>query len=194
MKILLAISLVTNIVLGYVLISRKPEKEVVERLIIETHPKTSQAEESSVTTKAAAPAVKPVAKGKEEKKKQVDPPEFVNMDSYELQDAGEKMESDRMDFLTVQLGLSQEKISEHNRIRDQFYKESSKFWQKNPMRELSFKERREMLEMEEEFHSKLEKLYGKENWKRYQKYREDYNSKGYQKQMEDGQPFIFMGL
>lgn len=193
MKILLAFSLITNLVLSYLLfLPKNPEKEVVERLIIETHSEPPKVKEVPVAPKASAPAVR--AKVKEDEKKETDPPTFVNMDSYELQDAGEKMETDRMDFLTVQLGLNQEKISEHNKIRDEFYKESSRFWQKNPMRELSLKERRKMLDIEEEYHQKLEKLYGKENWKRYQKYREEYNMKGYQKQTEDGQPFIFMGL
>lgn len=197
MKIFLALSLITNLLLGYFLLfSRRPEKEVVERLIIETHPKSSVVKEEALPVKNKAPSAQVVVKEEKEKEKEkeADPPAFVNMDSYELQDAGDKMETDRTDFLTIQLGLGQEKISEHNKIRAEFYKESSKFWQKNPMRELSFKERRKMLDMEEEYHQKLEKLYGKENWKRYQKYREEYNSKGYQKQMEDGQPFIFMGL
>ena len=48
--------------------------------------------------------------------------------------------------------------------------------------------------MEENFYGKLEKLHGKKNWERYQKFRENYNQKGYKKQMDEGMPFIFMGL
>lgn len=181
MKIILGVSLLLNIVLAFFVMGKKTETKVVERerLIIETH------------AAPAAPAAKPEVT---EKKKDPAPAEFVPLESHEFQSAGEQMESDRVEFLTEKLGMSEDKIAEHNKIRDEFFKESTKFWQKNPMRELSFKERRQMLEMEEKVHARLEKLHGKKNWERYQKYREEYNLKGFKKQAEENQPFIFMGL
>jgi hypothetical protein len=188
MKILLSVSVVLNLVLGFFLFSRKPEVVERERLIIETHAQPVK-QESEVSTKAAAP--QPL--NKEEKKKS-DAPEFTGLDNHEFQEAGEKMESDRMEFMTETLGMSEDKIAKHNKLREEFFKNTAAFWQKNPMRELSFKERRQMIEMEEKFYAQLEKLHGKKNWEKYQKFREDYNSRGYKKQMEDGQPFLFMGL
>lgn len=191
-KVLLAISIILNLIFGYFLLKEKPEKEFIERerLIIETHPPKKEVNKP-IDVRPVNPDYSNPPK---EEKKKADPPEFRGLDHYEFQDSGEKMESERMEFFTETLGLSEEKIAEHNKIRDDFFKKTTLFWQKNPMRELSFKERRQLLEMEEEFHLKLEKLHGKKNWEKYQKFREDYNSKGYKKQMEDGQPFIFMAL
>ncbi len=184
-KITLGVSLLLNIVLAFFVMSKKTETKVVERerLIIETH--AAPAAVSNV------PATNPEVI---EKKKDNSAIEFVPLESHEFQNAGEQMESDRIEFLTEKLGMTEEKIADHNKIRDEFFKETTKFWQKNPMRELSFKERRQMLEMEEEVHGRLEKLHGKKNWERYQKYREQYNMKGFKKQTDDNQPFIFMGL
>jgi hypothetical protein len=165
---------------------KKTETKVVERerLIIETHADASAAQVTSSQTPAP----------KSEVKEKASAAEFVPLESHEFQNAGEQMEADRVDFLTEKLGMTEEKMAEHNKIRDEFFKETTKFWQKNPMRELSFNERRQMIELEEKVHARLEKLHGKKNWERYQKYREDYNMKGFKKQSEDNQPFIFMGL
>jgi hypothetical protein len=189
-KKFLALSLVTNFILGYFLLTKKTEKEIVERVIVETHqgPQASASTVSSSklpTEKNNAPKVEKVA---------IEPSEIYGIEQEEVQEAGEKMESDRLDFFTSKLGMSEDKISEHNKLRDDFFKKTSLFWQKNPLRELSFDERRQMLLMEEDFYRKLEKLHGKKNWERYQKFRENYNQKGYKKQLDEGTPFIFMGL
>lgn len=189
MKKLLIASLIFNLVLGYFLVFERREAKVVERLIIETHaqhkmPETAQSRDE----------------GKEErgkKRNKSSPDEAEDHPVFhveEFQDAGDKMEEKRKEFLTEKLGMSEEKIIEHNRLRDEFYRESALFWQKNPMKELSFKERRQMIDLEENFYKKLEKLHGKENWQRYQKFRENYNEKGQKKQIEEGEPFIFMGI
>jgi hypothetical protein len=185
MKVLLGLSLLMNLVLGTFLVMRQPGKEIIEkeRLIIETH-----------STQDAPSVPAPNALPQKEDKKKIDPPVFGGLDNHEFQDAGEKMESDRMEFFTEDLGMPEEKVFQHNKLREDFFKQTALFWQKNPTRELSFEERRQMIKMEENFHKKLEKLHGKKNWEKYQKFREEYNSKGYKKQMEDGQPFLFMGL
>lgn len=185
MKILFGVSLLLNIVLGFFVMGKKAEPKVVERerLIIETH------------AAPAAPSAQEAKPEVTEKKKEANAPaEFVPLESHEFQNAGEQMEADRVEFLTEKLGMTEEKMAEHNKIRDEFFKETTRFWQKNPMRELSFKERRQMLEMEEKVHARLEQLHGKKNWERYQKYREEYNMKGFKRQSEENQPFIFMGL
>lgn len=194
MKAVLALSLIGNLVLGYLFFTKKPE--VRERLIIETH-KEGPKPKDPVSAMSVMP--KPEIKRPErvkpkENEEEREPPEFMPMDTYEIQESGQRMEEKRMEFMTDVLGMTEEKIQEHNRIRDEFHQESSKFWAKDPMRELSFSERRKIIDLEEDLHKKLEKLHGKENWKKYQKFREDYNTRGYQKQMKDGQPFIFMTL
>lgn len=187
MKVALGISLLLNLVLAFYVV-KEPQVIEKERLIVETHAEPRQ---EVVSTKAAAPAPIPEVK-KENKKKAA--PEMVGLDNHEFQEAGEKMEADRVEFMSETLGMSEEKIAKHNKMRDEFFKKTAQFWQKNPMRELNFKERRQLIDMEENFYASLEKLHGKKNWEKYQKFREEYNSRGYKKQMEDGVPFLFMGL
>lgn len=190
MKALLGISLLVNIVLAYMVFNKKTETEVVERLIVETHAH-KQNDQTPVETRGhTVTDVQPTTK----KSKTEAVPEFVVHDQSEFQDAGEKMEADRMEFLQDKLGMSEDKIAEHNKIRDEYFKKTAEFWKKNPMRELNFEERRKMIEMEENLYAKLEKLHGKKNWERYKKFRENYNEKGYKRQSEENQPFIFMGL
>jgi hypothetical protein len=190
MKFVLGLSLIVNFVLGYALLTRKPEREVVERVIIETHGTEKPADVQMIDTRNV---VQPDISKKKVKKNR-DGIDFIPMDSSEMQEVGEKMEAERMEFMTTELGMNEEKIAKHNKIRDEFFRKTSLFWQKNPMRELSFKERREMIQMEEELHTKLEKLHGKKNWEKYEKFREKYNQKGFKKQTEENQPFLFMGL
>lgn len=188
-KLVLGVSLLANIILGYSLLTKKTETQIVERKIIETHAE-KQTEVTPVETRGHV-----VTDVKEKKKKKVEAlPDFAVHDQSEFQDAGEKMEADRMEFLQDKMGLSEDKIAAHNKIRDEYFQKTAEFWKKNPMRELSFEERRKMIEMEEALHSKLEKLHGKKNWERYQKFRDSYNQKGFKKQSEDNIPFIFMGL
>jgi hypothetical protein len=191
MKLILGLSVACNVFLGYSLLSKKSQPEVVERLIIETHADATKKEKAEVPQSRPTLAVSEETMSSKEKK--ADAP-FVAMESPELQEAAEKMESERMEFLTTRIGLSEEQIAQHNKLRDEFYKETSTFWGKNSMRELSFKERRQMLDLEEKLHKDLEKLHGKKNWERFQKFREAYNQKGFEQQTEENRPFIFMGL
>lgn len=194
MKAVLVLSLIGNLVLAYLYFTKKPE--VRERLIIETHKELPKPKDPvSAMSVMPKPEVKKSEKVRpKENEEEKEFPEFMPMDNYEIQESGQRMEEKRMEFMTQELGMTEEKIQEHNRIREEFHRESSKFWAKDPMRELSFEERREMIDLEEGLHKNLEKLHGKENWKKYQKFRDDYNSQGYKRQMKDGQPFIFMTL
>ncbi len=187
MKKFLLGSVIVNFVLAYILLFNQKEPKVIERLIIETHPQKKPGGEKI--------EVKKVVKEKKKKTKVEDTGgvPFIH-DSEEFQLAGEKMEERRKEFFSEKLGMTEDKIAEHNRLRDEFYQQSALFWQKNPMRELSFRERREMIDLEEVLYKKLEKLHGKENWQRYLKFRESYNEKGQKRQIEEGEPFIFMGI
>lgn len=193
-KIILTLSLVANIALSYVLFT-KSEGPELERIVIETPAERSGNLESSVSMTAAAPVVKVESTSKEENKKSAVSASFQDMPAEsEIREASEKMETDRFEFMTNELGMTEEKVLQHNKIRENFFKKTSSFWEKNPMRELSFKERRKLIELEEEFHNNLMKLHGKKNWEKYQKYRERYNERSFKSQMEDNRPSVFMGL
>lgn len=190
MRFFLLLSLILNIILVYYVI-KKPEKEVIERLIIETHPKNDGKNKQDDKSQSIPDSR---LNKKEKKKNTPNLSDFEMMGHEEFQEAGEKMESDRLEFFTESLGVSEEKLAQHDRLRKEFFQQSSKYWQKNPMKELSFKERKELLELEEKYLTQLEKLYGKKNWEKYQNFRQKYNQEGYKKQLEEGRPFIYMGL
>lgn len=191
-KIILTISLVTNLTLAYFLVNKKEEPKL-ERIVIETPAEKPVSVENSVTTTASAPKVMPEAK--EDKKPSLVSASYHDVPAEsEIREASEKMETDRQEFMMNELGMTEDKIAQHNKIREQFFKKTSSFWEKNPMRELTFKERRKLIEFEEEFHNNLIKLHGEKNWAKYQKYREKYNEKSFKSQMEDNRPTVFMGL
>ena len=190
MKLILALSLIGNVVLGYFLLSAKEEAPRLERVIIETHAEGR----SEKTTPRETKKVPGFNLEKEEQKTSAPLPEIPHFEAVEFQDAGEKMETDRNEFFIQQLGMSEEKIAEHQRLREEFHRKSSEFWAKKPMQEPSFDERRKMIDLEEEYHQSLEKLHGSKNWERYQKFRENYNQKGFKEQTEENRPFIFMGI
>lgn len=189
MKILLGLSLILNLTLGYLLLTKKEELAPLERTIIETHThKPLKHVEDFTPPTASAPKT-----SKEEKKEegQVELSDFM---PSEFQEAGEKMEHDRTEYFTQKLGLSEEKINEHNQLRLEYFQETAQMWPKDSMRELTFDERRKLIDLEENFHKKLEKLHGKKNWESYQKFRERYNEQGFKRQNEENAPFVFMGI
>jgi hypothetical protein len=188
MKILLILSLLINFVLSFILLMRSPEVIERERLVIESHSRKLNQEVRPVTMKESAPGTEEI----DSKRKEV--PELVALNQEEFQEGAEKVEDARREFLSEVLGMSDSKITQHNKLRQEFYKRSSEFWKKNPKRELSFQERRQLIDFEEDLHIRLEKLFGKKNWKKYQRFREEYNTKGLKRQMEEGQPFLFMGF
>lgn len=149
MKIVLTISVLFNLVLGYLYLTQKPKKEIVEkeRLIIETH---------------AIPSEPPAEVKKSEPVVTTAPPDTFS--DPDVKDASEKMEAERSDFITGELGLSEEKIIQHQKLREQYYKEQSDYFAKLKGAPPGFSEKRKLVDMEEKFHQKLERLYGKENW------------------------------
>ncbi len=186
MKFLLAASLLSNVALA-ILLLRPAASPGRERLIIETHNEPRSLVPAVPSPEKLVSSPDPVAQRSAPR----DPGPAV---PEEFQEAAEKMEADREEFLSEELGVSEEKLQAHQRLREEFFREMGQLWQKAPMRELSFAERRQMIDKEEAFHQRLEALHGKKNWQRYQKFREAFNQKGYRKQLEDNGPFIFMGI
>lgn len=188
MKGLFFLSLILNLVLGYFLVVREPKTEIVEkeRLIIETH----SAPEVTKVTQPEHPKKEISSKGPGASST----PSGDHASIQELEDAGDKMEADKLEFFTQELGEGGDKLQEHARFREDFYRKQAKLMKNFSHAEPTFEQRRELIKLEEDFHSKLEKLHGKKNWEKFLKYREKYNKKGYDQQIKDGKPFIFMNL
>src|SRR3989344_579417 len=125
MKIFLGLSLALNMILGYLLLTKKPEKEVIERVIIETHAdREKKVHPEPLPTPIKTKETKAVSDKPTEEKL----PEYQTFGPSEFQDAAEKMEFERTDFLTHKLGLSEEQIAEHRQLREEFYQKTAALW------------------------------------------------------------------
>jgi hypothetical protein len=180
MKSLLIFSLITNVLLIYFLLTKETEKEVVERIIVETH---------SRPVKTEVPRL--VEKPQEGEMDSSSQKKFFSVDAQEGQ---ERVETERERFMVEELGIAEDKIQEHNRLREEYYQKTNRIWGSDPTKEPSFAERRLLIDLEEKLHRDLEKLHGKQNWKKYQEFRERYNSRGASMHPDDMTPLFYMGL
>jgi hypothetical protein len=185
MKFLLALSLIGNVVMAHLLTTQEKRPEVIERVVIETHQEKVPAVNPPESAKESAPAPK--------EKKETKSPLDVTFDAQEYVEATDSMEAARTQFFTEKLGLPEEKVARHRKLRQEFFEATTSFWKKNAgAHELPLSERRRLLDLEEEYLKNLERLYGKKNWKEYQRFRERYNERGFRRQEEENQPFIYM--
>jgi hypothetical protein len=172
-----------SILLNFVLLAVVVQFKMIDRpleTIVQTH---AGNEDEVSSTLAASRRVAPMELSP-------DGPELGD----EPNETHEKMETERTTFLTRDLGLPQEKLLKFQKLRNEYFQQTSKLWDTNPYGELSFKDRRKMLDMEEKLHHDLVELMGQKDWARYSKFREAYNKRGFEKQIEENVPFLFMGL
>jgi hypothetical protein len=191
MKILLALSLVANVILGllyYKAVSRPP----IERIIMEHGSVKAETEE------AVAPVVVEEAKAKKKEKAsgQIEQPIVVHHDgeymAMEYKEALEDIENDKHEYLTDKLGLSEETIKKERKLRTKFGEESMKIFMKNPNGQVSIADRRKLLDMEEELDRKVVGLYGKENWQKFQNFQKKYNEGIFKRVKERNAPTVLM--
>lgn len=192
MKILLSLSIVLNIALAAVLFLQKNQVRY-EKVIVETHG-DSNAKVHTDEVKTSFASVKREKPSSEAPADEDIVPQPVPVGEEEMVETHQKMESERTEFMTQELGLSPEVVFEYQRLRNEYFAKTSSLWKGDPFGELSFESRRNMLAMEEKLHKDITGLLGKKNWDRYQKFRETYNRRGFEKQVEENQPFLFMGL
>ena len=182
MRIALFISLVLNLYLGY-LVARKDELPPLERIVIETK---EVIKEVPVAVTGAPVTPKP------ETKPSAPAGPMDVLHSEDVTEIAKGMEQEKREFLEKDLRLPAEKITQHQKLREAFFKASMKFDQEFPNQEPTLGQRRQLLDLEENYYKQLELLYGKNNWERFEKYRRSYNQQGLKKQREENQPFIFM--
>lgn len=69
--------------------------------------------------------------------------------------------------------------------------ETHKIYGNNPQ-ELSIKDRRKLLDLEENYQKGLEKLYGKKTWEKLEKFRIEFNEQVMKRVREDNSPAILL--
>lgn len=186
MKWLLALSLILNGVMAFLLL--RPTPAPVERLIIETHgPVAPKVYETR------AHEVAPMPQKSEEKKAEKPSQTASLIDEKTFDELSEKVESDRTEFLTQELGLSLETIEKGQSLKAQYQRAMGKFFEKSE--EPSFDERRKMIALEEKLHNDLRDLFGPKKWERYQRYRDKYNKASHRRTSDnENMPLMYMGL
>lgn len=110
------------------------------------------------------------------------------------QEGQEQLEADRKNFFIENLGLSPNMVYEYQRLRAEHFARTAGLWKTDPYGEVSFEVKRKLLGLEERLYRDVRKLLGEKNWERYQEFREAYNKEGFSRQVEENQPFLFMGL
>jgi hypothetical protein len=183
MKILLIVSVFLNFFF-LTLLLKKSNEVPLEKTIIETH-----VEQRPLPSSDGPP--KPANKPRQDKKKA----SLTPFHEEEFLAIHERLESERNDFMITELGLTPEKLVRYQELKEAFALKSSELWKRgNSYGEMSFAERRRLIDLEEQLHRDLSALMGKKQWNRYQKFRDNYNRKGFKRQSEENQPFLFMGL
>lgn len=188
MKIILGLSLLLNLILVGVLFKDSPEASPLE----ETGP------EEKTFPEPVAEVMREKKKEEYPKKVPTSPSEVMNdvpldLDTYELKLSAEKVEQDASEFITNELQLPEETYQKHQKLRQDFHDKMARVWG-NPPREPDIQGKRLLLDIEEEYQSELQKLYGEKNWKKLQEFRHKYNQEGFKRQSEEKVPFIFMSL
>lgn len=171
MKILLIISLVVNLILG-VLYFQEKNNPPLERIILEQASQTEEVKPTQISQKK-----KKIKKAKsgESELSEIDPLEVFN--EGDLETVAEDMNEVRKDF-HHKLGLSENVLQKKEKLMQKFLEESQPIYRKGPMPfNMSFADRRKLIDLEEKLHQDMEKLYGKEGWAKYKAMVDRYNQK-----------------
>lgn len=175
MKYLLCFSLLLNVILATLYYQEK-SRPPLERIILEE--KKAGIEASPSTQKMVVEAREKkskVSKQTEGEDSEVDPLEVFSAEDFEL--IADDMNEIRKDF-HAKLGLSEDLLRKKEKIMQEYLKESAPIYAKSPLPfNLSFADRRKLIDLEEKLHKDFEQLYGKENWARYKAKVDSYNKK-----------------
>ena len=188
MKIVLGVSLILNLVLGIWLLNQE-SRPPIERVVVEKHAEEKLPPVEELKT------LEPLKSKKKTKKttalgfEQFDPSDFTPDEFGEMALAPDAA---RKEFMTSDLNIPEEKLLKHEELRMEYFASTSKFTGQAPTGELSLKDRKEMLRLEEIYETKVRKLYGNENWERFEKYRQNYNADVIKRSRLDGTPPFLM--
>jgi hypothetical protein len=188
MKILLVLSLIVNVILG-VLYYQEKSQPPIERIILEQKPTKVIREEVLVPVPTPSKIKKKKADGQD--LRLLDGDDTVMSQDYE--EAVENIETSKREYLTTQLGISEDTLKKEGNLRSAFIRHSNKVYEKYQMQELPIAERRQLLDLEEKLQQNVIKLYGKSNWEKFQKYQLNYNKQVIKRVKEDNAPAILMG-
>jgi hypothetical protein len=172
MKWILAISVLLNLFLGFEVWSLKSQPPL-ERIVVETQK-----------------SVNPLAKPLEE------PPSIAKVetesrpetsDIHQLDDVLQRVSEKREEVLTQKLNMTTQELEQIEVIKKQFQTKFRDVLKTNGLRvDISLQQRKQLLEIEIQREKAFEQVLGKTRMRRFQKYKDSYNTRMIKLQEENG--------
>lgn len=176
MKWLLVLSLMVNGFLGYKLVSSKPVVTTEEKIIVKrSKPKII---ERKVFVEV------PVKKAGEQTAA-AGSTTTVEYDENDMEDLVSKVGQDRDDFLTGELGMVPADFQKIQAVKEKFNQRYQQVVPADHYGDLTIEQRRQLLELDEEREAEYAQVVGVQKWKKFQKYRDEYNRKMFTKQVNE---------
>jgi myo-inositol-1-phosphate synthase len=172
MKILLVASLILNVVLGVLYFQAKSQPPI-ERIIME-----HKVERVHDERRPRAPA-----------KKAPHPQGAMMVNTYDAdtakvaEEVSEQVQSDRLEFLTGKLNLSQQDLDQIEKIKEQYFRNLHKVSTANG--EPSLEQRRQALDIEAKRNQEFIRVMGKKNWEKFKNFKNDYNQRKFEEHSGD---------
>lgn len=181
MKWLLLLSLLINGVLTYQLLQ---ENEVVREEVVE-----------KIVVKRAEPVVvekKVIVKvpGETNPEPTPAPREF---DDKDMEDVVVNVTKDREDFLVGKLGFSDKQFKDVENVKQRFFEKYQKLIPQN-MGYLTTKQRKAIIELEEERDAEYARALGDKKWKEWESFRDSYNKKMFKKMIKENGVIVPMEI
>lgn len=174
MKIILLLSLILNGILLYLYLEEKNQPPI-ERIIMEKHMERTPKRKTVAETNSSERFTKIVTT--EKKHDEEDPYAPFIGDQAAFERSVDDMEMVKKDFLEKN-EMFENFEQKKSQIMGKYYEKSSRIYNKHPSgMTISFEEKRKLIDMEQEAHQEVEKLFGKEKWSKYKNFVDSYNKK-----------------
>lgn len=166
MKVLLTLSLLANVALGYLYVELKSlpplERIVVQEKKVFVPAKSNQSGPQSFSQKKPndTETSSPIS------------PEYREYEAASMETDEKKNE------VLEDLGITEEMVQKKEKLTNKFFKDYEKLVGKNSHGlNIDFATRRRLIDLEEKLHKDYEQIYGKERWNKYKKFVDKNNNR-----------------
>ena len=170
-------SLAVNFILGYKLISNRSVVTTEEKIIVKK-------ERPKIIERKVFVEV-PAKKVSDSKSAAAGSTTTVEYDENDMEDLVTKVGQDRDDFLIGELGMAPTDFQKIQAVKEKFNRRYQQVVPADHFGDLTIEQRRQLLELDEEREAEFAQMVGMQKWKKFQKYRDEYNRKMFTKQVYD---------
>jgi hypothetical protein len=175
MKVLLAASLILNVVLG-VLYYQEKSQPPIERIIMEHKVERVQSQAEPVQMKKAPHPQGAMMVNTSDAN--TDEDQIIVQDEQTFIQASEELTRAQNDYFLLELELTDDILKKKVKLTNNFYQQTGSLYKKNLIAgRMSFQDRRKEIALEEKLHQDYAKLLGSKKWEQYKKFVDDYNQK-----------------